>query len=581
MTTFYQIHKRKIILGGVFGLLFLGFKMMGHKTPATIEVEPGETEEIVVAERQASVIQFGGWSPTEFRTVLGQVNSDADIDVKAELNGTIASVTAEVGDKVQAGEVLARFKTSNDPSAINYQSALRNLETTQLSTQNSIRSAEINVENARKLLEQTIAQQDQSYEQAYEALRIEAQAVKTTIVLALDTIDRMVQFTNKYRYNQDFSYAQIGNSDSIRRQNIKNLANQIAQQVNALQAVSPSAADTQVVQDARKRLQIMTSLQNIYDDLEILIERTSINSQISQTQVSTYIATVEGVHASLDARVSAYQGLIDRAEAAREQSRLAIIGAQNGLESAEAELELTRSQAEAQIVRARNQVNIAGASTADLVVRAPISGTVTDKTVRVGDFVNPGTVLFNIVNEEQDKKVVAFLNQDERLQAQKAAKIEVEIDGQIVPVTDRFLSSQIDAQTQKSLAEFTIPAQTALVGNLATVRIPIGSSVEGKSNLIPFSAVSFEPDGAEVLVLDADNVAQRQKIVVGRVVVSNIEVVSGLDLNQNVVEYYKRVLPGERVLADNIVLNEVEIEAITTEAEETEAVSLNTESTNE
>jgi len=88
--------------------------------------------------------------------------------------------------------------------------------------------------------------------------------------------------------------------------------------------------------------------------------------------------------------------------------------------------------------------------------------------------------------------VVAFLNQDERLQAQKAAKIEVEIEGQIVPVTNRFLSAQIDGQTQKSLAEFTIPAGTTLVGNLATVRIPIGSvNSNGESNLIPFSSVSF------------------------------------------------------------------------------------------
>jgi len=226
------------------------------------------------------------------------------------------------------------------------------------------------------------------------------------------------------------------------------------------------------------------------------------------------------------------------------------LSARNAVESAMSNVELAKSQAEAQIVGARNQVNISGASTADLVVRAPISGTITDKEVRIGGLVNPGTVLFTIVNEGQNKKVVAYLTQDERSQAQQASSIEIEIENKLVPVTEKFFSPQIDAQTQKILAEFTIPPSTTLVGNLATVRIPIGSRLAGESNLIPFSSVSFEPDGAEVLVLGPDNIAERRKIVVGRVVVSNIEVVGGLESGDLVVEYYKRVLPGEKIISD-------------------------------
>jgi len=400
MSTFVKTHKRKLILGAIIALLYVGFKGLGGAPKETAELENKKgAEALVITEKRASLVDYGSWAPTEVRTVLGQVLSDSDIDVKAELNGTIAQVNASVGDKVVAGQILARFKTSGDPSAINYQSALSNLETTKLSSQNSIRSAEISVENARKSLAQTQAQQDQNYDQAYEALRLEAQAVMTTITTALDTIDRNVQYTSKYRYNQDFSYAQIGNSDSIRRQNIKNTANQIAQRSSQLRSLNVTASESQIVQDATSRLQILTSLQPVYDDLEILIERTFINSQISQTQVASYLATVEGVHAALDAKVIAYQGSIDRAKGAREQSRLAVLSAQNALESAQAGLALAKSQAEAQTVGAQNQVNIAGASTADLVVRAPISGASTDKSVRIGVLINPGTVLFNIVSE--------------------------------------------------------------------------------------------------------------------------------------------------------------------------------------
>ncbi len=554
MSEFTRIHKRQLIGGGIIVLLFVGFKVL-NRDPVPTDTEallPSESLETQIIERQASVVRFGEWSPSEYRTVLGQVISDGNIEVKAELSGTIAGVNASVGDKVAAGQVLASFKTTGDPTAINYQSALSNLETTQLSGQNSIRSAEIAVENAQKSLAQTVAQQDQAYAQAYEALRLESQSVKTLITSAIDTVDKHVQFSTKYQYNQDLAYTQIGNTDVVGRQNIKNQGQQLAMRVNALTPVSASASESQIVQDANTRLAILKSLQQLFDDLEILVERTAVNSRITEAQVAGFLASIEGVHASLDARVSAYQGAIDGAKGAREQTRLAILSAQNALESAEANVELSKSQVEAQVVGARNQVNIAGASTADLVVRAPISGTITAKSVRAGDLVSPGTVLFTIVNEAQEKKVVAYLSQEERAQAARAETIQIEINGKLIPVTEKFLSAQLESQTQKLLAEFTVPAETTLVGNLATVRIPLGSSIEGESNLLPFSAVSFEPDGAEVLVLNENAIAERRKVMVGRVVVSNIEIMSGLQTGDNVVEYYKRVLPGERVINESL-----------------------------
>ena len=137
--------------------------------------------------------------------------------------------------------------------------------------------------------------------------------------------------------------------------------------------------------------------------------------------------------------------------------------------------------------------------------------------------------------------------------------------------TKVFLSSQLDVLTQKVLAEFTIPAAVSLVGNLATVKIPLGGGDAG-SNLLPFSAVSFEPDGAEVLVVNSESrVIERKKVVVDRVVVSNIEIVSGIDPGAEVVEFYKRAFPGEKVLNPNAVT--VPEEGEVTENEEKQVTS--------
>ena len=565
MTELAKTHKRKLILGLIIALLFVGFKMLksdGKKEP--VEPKTETVEEIV--ERKAQTVKFGEWEPTEYRSVLGQVVSESDVDVKAELNGTIARVNVSVGDKVFAGQALAGYKTSGDPTAINYQSALSSLQTTKLSNENSIKSSAIALENAQKALVQTMAQQDQNFDQSYESLRLEESSVKTLLVSAVDTIDKHVQFTAKYKYNQSLAYFQIGNTDTIRKQRVKTAGQQVKIKVDGLAATTVGANKTQILQAAKVRLELIKELQTIYDDLEVLIERTAINTRISESEANSFLAAVEGVHNALDARVGSYQAKIDQAKGAREGSRLAIINAQNAVESAKSGLELARSSAEAQLIGAQNQVNIAGASTADLTVRAPISGTITARDVRVGDLVNPGTTLFTIVNEAQDKKVVAFLSQDELRQAQKAETIKVEINGEDIAATNVFLSSQLDALTQKVLAEFTIPAGVSLVGNLATVKIPLGSGGEAGSNLLPFSAVSFEPDGPEVLVVNKDRIVERKKVIVDRVVVSNIEIVSGIEAGEEIVEFYKRVFPGEKVVDPNVAdpTEEVKDEAVVT-----------------
>lgn len=555
MTEFALAHRRKFIIGLIILLVFVGFKWSQYQknhAPAEESIISIDEEAETITEKKAAVITYGQWAPTEVRQVLGQVVSDSNVEVKAELSGTIARVNVAVGDKVYAGQALASFKTSGDPTAINYQSALSSLKTTKLSSQNSVRSAEIALENTQKSLAQTVAQQDQSYNQAYDSLRLEEITITTLLTSALDLIDKHVQFSSKYQYNQNIAYFQIGNSDVIRRQQIKSSGQQLQIQAQSLALSPANANETIVLQNARTRLRLLQELQVVYESLETLIERTAVNTRISETQRDGFLAAVEGVHASIDAKVSAYQAQIESAKGVREGTRLAIINAQNAVESAEQNLELAKAQAEAQVIGAQNQVNIAGASTADLTVRAPISGTVTAKSVRVGDLVSPGLALFTIVNESKNKKVQAYLTQDERRQARLAEAITIEIDGQSVTATDVFLSSQLDTLTQKALAEFTIPAGTTLVGNLATVKIPLGGSNGDNHNLIPFSAVSFEPDGAEVLVLNDARIAKRKKVVVDRVVVSNIEIVSGIEPGEKVVEFYKRVLPGERVISEDL-----------------------------
>ncbi len=550
MTKLIKLHKRKFVLGLAILALFVGFKVLQHSKGPEKEAQQ-ETNQTGAVEKQASTISFGSWDPEAFREVLGTVESDSEVNVKAELSGTIDSVLVKVGDTVGKGQTIARYKIAGDPTAINYQSALNSLQTTKLSSENSVRSSEIALQNAKDSLAQTIAQQDQTYAQAYEALKVAARNTENVIANALDVLDQFLLYSNKYRFNQALSYYRVGNNNTIEESALKSIAGQKYQEFKRLQDLPYKATEAQVISYANARLNVAKDLREAVTRLEQLVEKSTISDNLSEAQKQTFVASVEGLQSQINGEVSSLQSQIESAKGVREQVRLGILNAQNAVKSAEQNLELAQAQADASVIGAQNQVNLAAASQADLYVKAPIAGKVSEKTVNVGDLVSPGSPLFSIVNEQANKKVVAFLTLEEWESASKADTVEVRVGNQSYAVTDIFLSPKLNTQTQKVLAEFTIPGGITLVGNLAKVLVPFGSSNENP-NMVPFSAVSFEPDGAEVLVLGADNIAERRKVQVGKVVVSSIEIIGGLEPEDQVVEYYKRALPGERIVHEKV-----------------------------
>ena len=68
------------------------------------------------------------------------------------------------------------------------------------------------------------------------------------------------------------------------------------------------------------------------------------------------------------------------------------------------------------------------------------------------------------------------------------------------------------------------------------------------SQLIPISAISFEPDGAEVFIINDENIVTRQKVTTGKIISNAIEILGGLEINQKIVQYRNRTNSGEEVI---------------------------------
>ena len=91
-------------------------------------------------------------------------------------------------------------------------------------------------------------------------------------------------------------------------------------------------------------------------------------------------------------------------------------------------------------------------------------------------------------------------------------------------------SVSLDSATQKMELRLSPTAEELAdkpltVGSFVTLKIPLQAQAD--QNIVPISAVSFEPDGAEVLLISETDEAQRQKVVTGKIIGDSVAIESG------------------------------------------------------
>lgn len=173
---------------------------------------------------------------------------------------------------------------------------------------------------------------------------------------------------------------------------------------------------------------------------------------------------------------------------------------------------------------------------ADANIVAPISGTIVKKNLEEGEFVNPGTVIASIVDVSKLKAQVMVSESDVyKLKAGAAVNVTTDIfPGKTFKGTIRYISPQGDDShnypveiTLSNDSRASIKAGTFIrvafdvAGNTNTLQIPKIALVEGLKN--PY-----------VYVLNG-NKAVAIKLVLGREIGENVEVLSGLNEGEEVI----------------------------------------------
>jgi membrane fusion protein, multidrug efflux system len=182
----------------------------------------------------------------------------------------------------------------------------------------------------------------------------------------------------------------------------------------------------------------------------------------------------------------------------RDQTAASLLGAQANVKVAQRQLETLRTQISQ--TRAQLEVAKAASSTArlnldDTIIRASIDGRIGDKTVQVGQFVQPGTRLLSVV-PVQDIYLIANYKETQvrRMKVGQTATVKVDALG------DQEIPGIIDSFAPGTGAQFALLPPENATGNFikivqrVPVRIKLHPPKDVAARLLPGLSVSVDID---------------------------------------------------------------------------------------
>jgi len=212
----------------------------------------------------------------------------------------------------------------------------------------------------------------------------------------------------------------------------------------------------------------------------------------------------------------------------------------------EAELNVKLAQERLALLE-KGRVRIAGGGEVDAVVKSPIDGFILEKSVEIGDPVVPlnpyqeGTVLITMA-EMSSLIFRGSVDEIDVGRLQEGMPVEIKIGAlPNAKVTGTLTKISLKGRTDDNATVF--PIEIALDPS-DEVRLRAGYSanadviIDRRDDvlMIPERLVTFAGDTAKVTVLDADGTREKRIIQTGLSDAINIEVTSGLDEGEKVIE---------------------------------------------
>jgi HlyD family secretion protein len=313
------------------------------------------------------------------KTVLttGTVVSSTDLDLSFQATGVVRTLNVIEGQQVSQGDVLATLDQSN--TSANLQSAQGSLAQAQANYNKILAAA----------TPQDIAVSQAAVEVASTTLQNARQDLRSELSLAESNAGTAVlSATNNLFSNPQSVSPQFGIVGTVQT-NQQLVSNINQERVSINSALATWQTEVSGVSDENTNQLVTDSLSNLSTISNYFGDIISILTGYTQLTSSGNQATLSADQSA----VTSAKSVIDALSTTITNDNQAVASAQSSLDSANASLNLKQSPAtpedlaiaQAQVLSAQGQVDLAQANLDDTVLRAPESGTITQVDIKLGE----------------------------------------------------------------------------------------------------------------------------------------------------------------------------------------------------
>lgn len=328
-----------------------------------------------------------------YNSFVGNVEPASDFNLVAQASEEAVQVLVEKGDKVKAGQVIARLDTTNIDYNISLQEAT--LKTTKKSNKYNISDAKRGYENYKETI-------DKGLNSSLESARMQMETAEKGVNDAQKEYDKAKASIEEGSY-ESIQSVYLQREQAYRAYDIARDAASDARSYyyDARKAYNDAqdAADAAAADDPAK-----ASLESMAASLKTAMQSAEAQRNSAERSVDSAKGTYDDACKTFD---NAKNNILDKLEDAIENAQISYDNTKKSfdviqlqvnqqLESFEATLEKTEALSD--VSAAEIQLASLKSTRKDYVITAPISGTVTDLLIEKGDMVTMGMPIATIAN---------------------------------------------------------------------------------------------------------------------------------------------------------------------------------------
>lgn len=442
-------------------------------------------------------------------SLIGTVRAFTEAQITSERSGRVTGVSATLGGKVTAGQVVATLENASEQAAVLqaqgvYEAALA------ASAQSGV-----GVSEAQTALSSSKNNAVSTYRQSYNT-------VNNVIYGSVDTFfsnpdsqipGLKIDGNASYMNSERVAYQSILKEWQSRSNNINTNSNLESELTYAKTQVERTIA--------------------FVDAFITIFNQPGSVSGYTPAELQTYSANFTALRANLINTRSSLDASIAGIASAEDAVRRAELASSGG----------TVSASDAQVKQALGALRAAQANLAKTILRTPISGTVNSINVKVGDFVNSFDVV-SVVANNSALEIVTYVGDTEKDQLIVGDKVLIE--GQYEGIVTQ-IAPAVDPNTRKT--EVRIATDNTNIANGDTVRVAKEAATTTamvSGVYVPITAVKFEAENGSVFTVDGDTLVAHP-VTIGTIRGSRVEILEGLSATDEFVLDARGLSAGTKV----------------------------------